>query len=375
MTEYYISSNKYNLQTRETKLNGTVYDVVFNIITPQGERKQKRLSGYKSKVLARQAYVDFVTSKCELVKNNPLIKKKVDKQVPLVGDLLREYLISLSNQNKGSTIYDKENVYRQWILPKYENSKITDLTKEELYRWQDELWATKNPRNGEYYTYKYLFRIRTHFAVFLEWTHKRYGYPNYLTEVEKPRNTTVKREMDFWTEKEFTQFINAVDDAKYRALFTMLFYTGRRKGEILALTPKKIKKGFICFDSSITRKVKGQAWAVTTTKTYKAQNIPICPRVQKLLAEYKGEAPFLFGGERPLAENTLTRAFDRYIKKSGVKRIRVHDLRHSFVSMLIHHGANLTVVAHLIGDTLEQVTKTYAHMYEEDEQAILKELG
>lgn len=60
---------------------------------------------------------------------------------------------------------------------------------------------------------------------------------------------------------------------------------------------------------------------------------------------------------------------------AGVKRIRVHDLRHSFVSMLIHLGANYTVVADLISDTPEQVTKTYGHMYDEDKLSIISRLG
>ena len=73
--EYYISSNKYSLHERQTK-RGRVYDVVFRIITLDGDEKQKKLSGFTTKALAKQAYVDFVTSKCELVKNNPIKKKK-----------------------------------------------------------------------------------------------------------------------------------------------------------------------------------------------------------------------------------------------------------------------------------------------------------
>ena len=64
-----------------------------------------------------------------------------------------------------------------------------------------------------------------------------------------------------------------------------------------------------------------------------------------------------------------------YIKKSGVKQIRIHDLRHSFVSMIIHMGANILLVADLIGDTVEQVTKTYGHLYEHDKISIIKSIG
>lgn len=72
--EFYISSTKYSLQERMTR-RGKVYDVVFRIVTLDGIEKQKKLSGFSSKTLAKQGYTDFVTSKCELVKNNPIKKK------------------------------------------------------------------------------------------------------------------------------------------------------------------------------------------------------------------------------------------------------------------------------------------------------------
>ena len=61
MAEYYISSNKYSLHERQTK-RGKVYDVIFRIITLDGIEQQKWLSGFTTKALAKQAYVDFVTS-------------------------------------------------------------------------------------------------------------------------------------------------------------------------------------------------------------------------------------------------------------------------------------------------------------------------
>ena len=115
-TEFYISSTKYNLQERMTK-RGKVYDVVFRIVTLDGIEKQKRLSGFANKSLAKQAYTDFVTSKCELVKNNPIKKKAVDKKVPTVDELIPEYIASLFNQNKTSSIYSKKHIYRTFVSP------------------------------------------------------------------------------------------------------------------------------------------------------------------------------------------------------------------------------------------------------------------
>ncbi len=375
MKEFYISSTKYNIQERKTKKHGTVYDVVFRIVTLDGTEKQKKLSGYTTKTLAKQAYTEFVTEHCELVKNNPIKKKNTDKETPTVGELIRQYLATLSNQNKESSIYDKQNIYRLFVLPHYDDTKITALTKEELYLWQDKLWATKNPRTNDFYSYKYLYKVRTHFQAFLAWVESRYGFKNFFPEVAKPKRRTAKTKMEFWKREDFEKFISVIDDPMYHCLFTMMFFTGRRKGEIFALSPDDVQESTISFTKSLTRKtLDGSAYKITTTKTDKNQVVPICETLIKELHNYSPQTPFFFGGERPLAEKTVTRVFDRGCELAGVKRIRIHDLRHSFVSMLIHLGANLMVVADLIGDTVEQVTKTYGHLYESDKLDIISKI-
>lgn len=375
MPEFYISSTKYNLQERQTKKHGKVYDVVFRVITLDGEEKQKKLSGYATKTLAKQAYTDFVTQKCELVKNNPLKKKNPQKEIIYVGDLLQQYILAMDNQCKESTIYDRKHILLAYVKPQYEKTPIQDLTKEELYRWQDNLWQTKNPRNGEYYSYAHLNKIRGYFSSFLTWVETRYGYKNNLPDVIKPKRRKPKQPMQFWERETFEQFIASVDDPMYRCLFTLMFFTGRRRGEILALSPEDITPGYINFCKSVsTKTLDGSTYKITSTKAEKVQNVPICPVAQNALKEYKGESPFYFGGSRPLPFETVRRKFNMYCEKAEVNPIRIHDLRHSFVSLLIHNGTNLAVVADLIDDTLEQVTKTYAHMYNSDKLSAVSKI-
>jgi integrase len=187
--------------------------------------------------------------------------------------------------------------------------------------------------------------------------------------------------MEIWTRSEFEKFIKAVDDPHHRALFSFLFFVGCRKNEALALQVGDVKDGAATIGKSVTRKtLDGSAFKITSTKAYKIRKVPLCAPIIAELEEYlngKDLAPdvYLFGNTaKPLAETSIDRAFRIYTEKAKVKKIRIHDLRHSFVSMLIHLGANLTVVADLIGDTLEQVTKTYGHMYETDKVAIISRI-
>ena len=371
MKQYYISSNKCSIQERQTKKHGKVYDVVFRVVTLDGVEKQKKLSGYSSKALAKQGYLEFITENCELVKNNPIKKLDTTKELTF-GELYATYLTSLNNQNKESTIFDKMVVFNTYVLSKYKDYKISKLTKEELYAWQDEMWATKKPNTNEYYSFAYLKKIRSYFSSFLAWVEKRYNFPNNFKYVDLPKKRNSKTEMQFWTKEEFEQFISVVDNPTYKLLFTMLFYTGRRKGEVLALSPEDVQPDRISFNKSITRKtLDNSTYKVTSNKTEKKQFTLICKPLKEALKGYKGDAPFFFGGEHPLAENTVTRAFDRYISIANVKRIRLHDLRHSFVSYCLHIGGNFMVVANLIGDKVEQVVKAYGHLYLDDIKKIV----
>lgn len=374
--EYYISSNKYSLQERNTK-RGKVYDVIFRVTTIDGEAKQKRLCGYTTKALAKQGYLEFITECCTLVKNNPLKKKNVEKDIPLVGDLFREYIASLGNQNKQSVIYLKVNNYNLFIKPFYDNTKIDKLTAEELYKWQDNLWKQRNEKTGEFFSYNYLSRIRTAFSSFLTWAKKRYGYENNFSNVEKPKRRQPKRRMQFWTKEQFSTFISVVDNPTYHALFTFMFYTGRRKGEIFALYKTDVQADKVTFDKSVNRRnYRGEKWQIDTTKEDKACTLPVCKPVQEEIKRYTPpkEGKFYFGGKEPLPPTSVDRAFKKYTEMAGLQPIRLHDLRHSFVSLCIHLGGNLMVVSELISDTVEQVMRTYAHLWEEDKLSILDKM-
>lgn len=377
MEKYYILSNKYNLQERKTKLRGKVYDVVFRVYTMEGKEMQKRLSGFANKTLAKEGYLAFVQECCEFVRQNPFKKKNAGKDIPTVGELFKQYIAAMGNQNKQSVIYDKENSFNKFILPYYANTKINALTVEELYQWQDKLWNTRNEKTGDFFSYKYLKKTKSFFSAFLEWVEKRYKYKNNFDEVETPKQRQAKREMKFWKREEFDRFISVVDNDVYRTLFTFLFFTGRRKGEIFALYKTDVKADKITFNKSVNRRTyRAEKWQIDTTKAEKVCTLPVCLPVQNAIKCYSPpqEGNFYFGGKEPLAPTSVDRAFKRYTAIAGVPSVRLHDLRHSFVSMLIHEKASVFTIASLISDNTEQIWKTYGHLYEEDKISVLSKI-
>lgn len=383
--KYYINSTKYSIQERDSKKNGRLYDVYFRIVDMDTLKDHaKKLSGFKTKTAAKNAHADFVTKYCDLLPQSKKreLKQAVEReQLPSLGALVDLYINSVGNSNKDATLYEKRHLYQRYLINDIgSDTDVSQLTKQDFFDWQERLWVTKNERTGEYYSYAYLTKIRALANSFWQWVQHKYNVPNLLSKIPKPRMSAdqraQKKEMEIWEPWEFEKFIEVVDDPMYATLFTVLYYTGRRSGEVFALSPEDVlyKKCQIRFNSSITRKVEGAAYKLTSTKTGKKQMVDVSPKVIDALKAYQPQSPFLFGGSRPLADKTVRARFYRYAEKAGVKKIRIHDLRHSFVSLCIHHMANLKVVAELIGDTLEQVTKTYAHLYNTDTKNVVNSL-
>ena len=373
MLKYYITSNKYSVKERQTK-GGKVYDVVFRVHTIDGTVKQKNLCGYRTRSAAKQGYLDFVRDECEIVNKSAIAAKKeanTGRNELTIREYTDIYLASLKNQNKESSIHDKYNIYAHTILPMIGDERPSDLTVERLYRWQDDLWSRTSPK-GKPYAYRTLTNIRKNLNALLAFISARYGVPNNLPKVKTPRNIQARPEMTIWTREQFDRFLSVVDDPRLRCLFAVLFFTGRRKGEVLALQASDVGADAIRFDKTYSRKtLDGSPYRITAMKNRNSGSSPICAPLRAEIERYGGEAPFFFGGAAPIHENTVAHSFEKYIALSGLPRIRIHDLRHSFVSMLIHLGANYTVVADLIGDDPAQIVQTYGHMYQEDKIAII----
>lgn len=385
---YFVKKPLYWIYERKTQ-RGTVYDVTFRVIDYNYNTIQKKLSGFATRAEAEGAYINFLATRCDAATDSIIVEKKqkeyaerqaekrkeAEKHVKRVRDYINEYIDSLGNQNKEATIYEKVR-YLQVIAEEYGNKTMDVFTVQELYRWQDRLFAAKNPKTGDYYAYKTSSKRRTFLSAFLSWCETRYGIKNNMAEVKPPKRRASKKRMQFWTQDEFEQFIDVVNDDMWRTFFTILFFTGRRVGEVLALMPENIHGNKIEWLYSVTRKTTDDStWKLTSTKEDKEHLLPICKRVQDALKAWQPAGKFVFGGDRPMSDNSVRRALADYTDIAGVKKIRVHDLRHSFVSMLIHNGANAQVVAELISDTVEQVYKTYGHLYNSDLLAAVEALG
>lgn len=362
----------YNIQKRETKTKGTVYDVYFYYTDADGKQVQKKLSGFKTKADATRAYSAFM----EKALVHPVVKKEKAK-ILFYEDARRLYLQAIAPTIKESSLYEMTHnaVKYHDVFFRHKNLMIT--TKQDIIAFQDWMNAQKK-EDGSMLSPRYIAKIYGQFVSFYNWCVQRYEVPDVAKSLPFSTRKVQKRDYTIWTQDDFNRFIAVVDNPKYKALFTALFYGGMRIGEAEALKVKDYDGSCLFVHATYTRKtLDGTSYKITETKNYKARRVPLPAPCRAVLDEYvKNRKPdeFLFGKTAPASPNPIKRYFESKIALSGVQRIRIHDLRHSYVSLLLSLGCSLPAVASLIGDTIEQVVKTYAHSIEDEKITVINSI-
>lgn len=209
---------------------------------------------------------------------------------------------------------------------------------------------------------------------------------NPVKKVKKiKRPDELKKEMQFWTLNEFETFssIFSEKDNRYYVLFNLLYYTGCRKGEALALKWDDINfsRRTIKINKTIAQQLRGVSYKLTPPKTLNSnRTIKIPAKLYEiLLNRYNtvkldktfSPSDFVLGGCNPLSLRYVGTKFKRYAILANVPIIRIHDLRHSHASLLINQGANIKAIASRLGDSVDTVLNVYTHLFHETEDELV----
>ena len=270
-------------------------------------------------------------------------------------------------QTSDSQTEKKRQKFRDYFTDYYDVpiDKITkrDLTKWNVYMFEESGLAPKTINET-------IGFVRSVF----NFANTVYGLPNPAIVLRNAKKAE-KKEMQVWTPEEFQRFINSVDEPVYKIFFEFLYWTGCRRGEALALQQSDVSpEGEV----RITKSIKHFKNGFNPTKTGETRTIKLddmtFEHLKPLLDPKLG--PFVFGAETSLSLSTIDKQFNAGIRKSGVKKIRLHDLRHSHATWLINNGANIVAVSKRLGHaTIDQTLKTYTHLLQKTDDEMLKKIN
>lgn len=328
-----------------------------------------RLTGFKTKKDAQHAYEK---RSVERLDPKQIIEKKEDDT--LVTDIVYSYLDYAKQSMKESSYVATESRIRLHILPRFEGVKLSELTPRLIMQWQQNLIS-------QGLSARYVDAIRTSFVAVWNYTaaYRDIGRSPF-TLAKPPRDDSPAKEVQFYTVEQWQKFISVVDDPTYHLFFSLLYFTGMRRGEAECLTPEDFdgQANTIRINKTLTRKGE-DAWKVTAPKTKSSiRTVSIPDSLSLELMVYlltHGSGRFIWGDE-PLRGRTTDRRWIAYQRMADLPHIRIHDLRHSHASLLLSKGVSIVAVSHRLGHkSTQQTLDTYSHMMPSEEEQILRVLG
>jgi integrase len=360
--------------SKRGKKGNETWTVVFDL-PGHYTRKQKRLSGFKTKQEANFAYLSFVAN------YKPCTENDNKNDGLLFEELFNIYKKALEHSVKESTLGVILSDFKLHINPFFNGRRINDITTIVIDEWVIEL-------DGEGFKYKTKKRIVGFLRAFFNYCiEKGIIKENPCKRMIKLVNKEIKKEMSIWTEEEFKQFISSItNDIVYKAFFSFLYLTGCRRGEALALRWNDIKGDNAIINKTIGyNRLKGGLTISSPKNAFSNRKVVMPQNLVELLNELKeyykqfdmfSEDNYVFGNLRPLPPETIRRKLQEYCQKTGVKPIRIHDFRHSHASLLISKGHDIVSISKRLGHADVEITlKIYAHQMPNKQTEIANDLN
>lgn len=320
----------------------------FHYVTWDGKRKQTTKRG-------------FATKREAVLYENEIKGKAAANMNITLKTFVEMYFEDKQSVLKERSITNKRYMIERHIIPLLGDKRMDEIRPADIIAWQNEMLKLG-------FSETYLRMVQNQVTALFTHASTIYGLsPNPCRMVKKIGKSEAD-ELNFWTEDEYEQFLSTIDkdkDPMYYVLFEILFWCGLRVGEVLALTPNDIDSKTISISKTYYR-TKGKD-VITEPKTENSVRIIDIPEFladeismyEKRLYKYPKDQRLF-----PVVAEAVQHKMKRHIEKAGVKKIRVHDLRHSHVAYLIHQGVDPLLIKQRLGHKDIQITlNTYGHLY------------
>ena len=330
----------------------------------KGERKQKCKRGFENKREAQEWERVFQQQSAA----------DMDMNFAAIVEL---YIKDIKPRLKENTWLTKKHIIETKILPYFEKKNVSEITTKDVIAWQNELLAFRDEKKNPY-SQTYLKTVHNQLSAIFNHAVRHYDLRSNPAAKAGNMGTEERKEMKFWTKDEYKKFADEMMDKPVSFYaFEMLYWCGIREGELLALTAGDFdfEKCTVTISKSYQR-LHGED-VITTPKTKKSNRTIKMP--QFLCEEMQDYIGMLYGYKKkdrifPISKNYLHREMDRGSRAAGVKRIRIHDLRHSHISLLIDMGFSAVAIADRVGHESIEITYRYAHLFPSKQTEMAKKL-
>lgn len=292
-------------------------------------------------------------------------------------DVYYDYLLYAKKNLKNQSFATMKYKIDSHILPYFKNKYLEDITSNDILQWEDYILSfnfSNNQNRSLYYALSGFFEYCKIFYHFDK---------TIISNIGCFKKKYEKKKYDFYNIKEFNKFIKGFDNEIYKQFFNLLFFTGVRPGEAIALQFSDLKNGYINISKTMNEHGKRE---ISTPKTVSSiRKIKIDKKLEKDLLDLKkiyikkypiNNDLFIFGGKKPLSPTTINRYKQKACDKTGIRAITLHQFRHSHATLLLDKGIMINEVSRRLGHSKTSTTlDIYSHTDLTQEKRVLDTLN
>ena len=340
--------------------NGT-WHIQYRYTDWTGTRRKTQKRGFRTKKEAEEWLTVF------------LLQQAGDVKMPF-KEFWEIYKEDMAKRLRRSTMRQKEYLVKDKLLPYFGETPLSEISVPMIRKWQGEMLEKG-------FSPTYLKTIYNHLNAMMNYAVRYYDLKTNPCHKAGSIGKQKADEMEYWTLEEFNTFADAIIDKRVAwTMFNLLFWTGMRLGELLALTVEDIdfETNEINIDKSLNRLDKEDV--ITPPKTEASiRKIKMSEGLSEIMKDYidsmyhPKKNSRLFEG---YSKHYMEKEFSSGIRKSGVKKIHIHCLRHSHASMLVQSGFNPVEIAARLGHGKVTTTiETYCHAADNSQDQIADSLS
>jgi integrase len=305
---------------------------------------------------------------------DPMGERHEERAAPTVNDLVDRYLAEHAPRKRERSRQEDESLIRQWIQPELGNKRVADLRHADVERVHRKITAygtlTRANRAAALLSKMLNLAVRWEMRV-----------DNPARGLERNQEEKRNRYLVGDELRRLTEALAAHPNRAAANAIRLLLLTGARRGEVLGATWDQ-------FD------LEEGVWtkAASFTKQKRLHRVPLSAPARQLLAEIKAAAgreteganrepsPFVFPAQRTPRKGAghlveIKGPWAEICKAAQLSGVRVHDLRHSYASILASAGLSLPVIGALLGHTQPGTTARYAHLFDDPLRAATERVG
>lgn len=334
--------------------NGTYY--IREYVKKFGRSTQIIRRGFETK---REAEKELLTLKTD---GKSEIRNMTFKQ------LYDKYYEYYELKHKWQSCRRIRSYFENHLLPYFKDMKVIKIKTNDYFEWQK---IILNKRLCDSYNKG----IHGAMVTILNYAIKNYNLErNIARDIGGFKKQRIKTRMNWWTYEEYEKFMSVIIEKKDIALFSLLYETGVRFGEAAALIWSDYDGTSIEISKTVSKEKNiDNEYVLTSPKTNSSnRRIMLSNNVIEALNELKicyneyiefNDKWYIFGGLKPYSHTKATTHKNNYCKLANIKQIKLHEFRHSHVSLLINKGVPITNISARLGHSDSSITLAiYSHM-------------